>query len=271
LIGFADPVTLTTAQDHQRTLALLGIKELRRAADGRNKDAPNAANYDESKANPFPTLPDPLVMKNGKKVKNANMWWKQRRREIIEDFDREVYGRLPKNPPSVKWEVVSTTPEKKSEVSVIAKQLAGHVDNSSYPQVTVDIRLTLTISADAKGSVPVVMELNFGAFPQRPGAPPRPAPVGPTAIDMILAKGWGYAAIVPTSIQADNGAGLTKGIIGLVNKGQPRKADDWGALRPWGWGASRALDYFETDKSVDTKRVALSKDIHATARLWESQ
>ena len=73
----------------------------------------------------------------------------------------------------------------------------------------------------------------------------------------MLAKGWGYAIIVPNSIQADNGAGLTRGIIGLCNKGQPRKVDDWGALRAWAWGASRALDYFETDKAVDAKQVGI--------------
>ena len=73
----------------------------------------------------------------------------------------------------------------------------------------------------------------------------------------MLAKGWGYAILIPTSIQADNGAGLTKGIIGLCNKGQPRKVDDWGALRAWAWGASRALDYFETDKAVDAKQVGI--------------
>jgi hypothetical protein len=73
----------------------------------------------------------------------------------------------------------------------------------------------------------------------------------------VLARGWGYATIVPTSIQADNGAGLTSGIIGLVNKGQPRKLDDWGALSAWAWGASRALDYFETDKAVNARQVGL--------------
>ncbi len=72
-----------------------------------------------------------------------------------------------------------------------------------------------------------------------------------------IAKGWGYAVLYPTSIQADGGAGLTKGIIGLVNKGQPRKPDDWGALRAWAWGASRALDYLETDKAVDAKHVGI--------------
>jgi hypothetical protein len=73
----------------------------------------------------------------------------------------------------------------------------------------------------------------------------------------VLARGWGYAVLIPTSFQADTGAGLNEGIIGLVNKGQPRKLDDWGTLRAWAWGASRALDYFQTDKAVDAKQVGL--------------
>jgi hypothetical protein len=73
----------------------------------------------------------------------------------------------------------------------------------------------------------------------------------------VLAKGWGYAVLLPTTVQADNGAGLTEGIIGLMNKGQPRRLDDWGALRAWAWGASRVLDYFETDRTVDAKHVGL--------------
>jgi cephalosporin-C deacetylase-like acetyl esterase len=81
---------------------------------------------------------------------------------------------------------------------------------------------------------------------------------GHPATDQLIADGWGYATLsIPGSIQADNGAGLTSGIIGLVNKGQPRKPDDWGALRAWAWGASRGLDYLETDKSVDAKRVGI--------------
>ena len=95
----APPAQLTTAEDHKRMMDLLQISSLRRGAEGRNAQAPNAANYDEAKANPFPMLPDPLVLKNGKKVKNAAAWWKQRRPEIVEDFDREVYGRAPVNTP----------------------------------------------------------------------------------------------------------------------------------------------------------------------------
>ncbi len=75
--------------------------------------------------------------------------------------------------------------------------------------------------------------------------------------EQIVARGWGYASVNTASVQADNGAGLTVGIIGLVNKGQPRKLDDWGVLSAWGWGMSKVLDYFETDKTVDAKKVAV--------------
>ncbi len=250
---------LTAQQDHQRLMDLLHIASLRPGADGRNPNAPNAANYDESKANPYPNLPDPLIMNDGRKVTTPAMWWDQRRPEIVELFDREIYGRQPANLPAVKWEVLKTTQEKIGDFPVVTKKLAGHVDNSSYPQVTVDIDLTLTTPANAAGPVPVVMELSF-VFPpgfKFPKGMTPPAPVGPPWQQQVLAKGWGYAVIIPTSIQPDNGAGLTQGIIGLVNKGQPRKLDDWGALRAWAWGASRALDYFETDPSVDAKRVGI--------------
>ena len=274
------PVQLTAQQDHKRLLDLLKIEKLRPGANGNNPKAENAVNYDESKANPFPDLPDPLVMKDGQKVTTPEMWWSKRRPEIVEDFNREVYGRVPKNMPKVTWEATSTTNEKNGEVPVIVKNLVGHVDNSAYPQITVDIQLTLTTPANANGPVPVMMEFGFGGFGPggpRPGGPgatakgavPKAAtkqarpggfggePSGPTWQQQLLAKGWGYAIIVPTSFQADNGAGLTKGIIGLCNKGQPRKLEDWGSLRAWAWGASRALDYFETDKAVDAKQVGI--------------
>jgi hypothetical protein len=244
---------------------LLHIASLRQGANGNNPQAPNAANYDESKANPFPTPPDPLVLNNGKKVTSAKMWWNQRRPEIVELFDREIYGRVPKNVPKVKWEVASTKSEMNGDVPVITKELIGHVDNSSYPEITVDMRVSLSTPANAKGPVPVIMEFGGGAPiggrgpagpPKQPVTPKGPPP-GPSWQQQVLAKGWGYAAISTNSIQADNGAGLTQGIIGLVNKGQPRQPDDWGALRAWAWGASRALDYFETDKAVDAKQVGI--------------
>jgi hypothetical protein len=252
-------IAAATQADYRRMVGLLGISSVRPGPSG-NPQAPNAANSDESRVPPY-TLPDPLLLKNGQRVASAEEWWRARRPEIVEDFDREVYGRVPANVPGVRWEVASTTREMNGEYPVIVKKLVGRVDNSADPDIDVNIDLTLATPADAKGPVPVIMEFGF-SFPAgaRPPAPPaggRAAPAGPTWQQQLLAKGWGYAILVPTSYQADNGAGLTQGIIGLTNRGQPRKPDDWGALRAWAWGASRALDYFETDRAVDAKRVGI--------------
>jgi len=252
------PVEMTAQQDHQLMMQRLGITSLRPGADPNNPNAANAVNYDESKANPYPTLPDPLLLKNGKRVMTAEDWWKLRRPEIVEEFDREIYGRVPTNTPKVNWEVVKTTQEKNGEFDVITRKLVGHVDNSSYPAIKVDIDLTLTTPANATGPVPVMMEFGF-IFPPGFRLPANlpPPPPGPSWQQQLLARGWGYAILIPNSYQADNGAGLTKGIIGLCNKGQPRKPEDWGTLRAWAWGASRALDYLETDKAVDAKQVGI--------------
>src|SRR5438045_3630643 len=101
------PVNWTAAQDHQNMMEQLGIKALRPGPSG-NENAPNHANYDESKANPFSDLPDTLTLKSGKKVTSAEMWSAQRRPEIVEDFEREVLGRVPKGVPKVTWTVTNT-------------------------------------------------------------------------------------------------------------------------------------------------------------------
>ena len=147
------PVKMTAQEDHRRMMELLNITSIRPGRNGMNPQAENYANYDESKANPYPDLPDPLVLKNGDKVTTAEMWWKQRRPEIVEDFDREIYGRVPKDTPGVNWEVTNTTRDTNGVVPTITKQLTGHVDNSSYPLITVDIRLSLTTPANAAGPV----------------------------------------------------------------------------------------------------------------------
>src|SRR5580693_3715646 len=143
------PVHLTNDQDRQRLMDDLKITALRPGRNGSNKDDPNYANYDESKANPYPNLPDPLTLKNGKKVTKASDWWSKRRPEIVEDFDREVYGRVPKVTPKVKWEIASTTPGKNGDYDIITKVLVGTVDNSIDPDIEVKIALTLTTPADA--------------------------------------------------------------------------------------------------------------------------
>jgi len=254
-------IQAASEKDHQRVMDELGIKQLRPGADA-DPTSPHAANYDESKANVYPNLPDPLLLNDAKRVTTPEMWWKERRPEIVELFDREILGRTPAHLPTVKWEVKSTVEEKKGDVPVVTKTLVGHVDNSADPAITINIDLTLTTPANAKGPVPVIMEYGLSKdflamlakrFPQFA----EQAQQHPTWQEQVLAKGWGYAEYIPTSVQEDNGAGLTKGIIGLANKGQPRKLDDWGTLKAWGWGASRCLDYFERDKAVDAKQVGL--------------
>jgi hypothetical protein len=246
-----------TQLDYESMLHQLHIDSTRPGPSG-NPQAPNAANSDESKATQYNSLPDPLILNNGQPVTSAKMWWDQRRPQIVEEFNREVYGRMPANLPKVRWEVVSTVYDTSHHVPAITKKLIGHVDNSSYPAISVNIELTLSTPANIKTPVPVIMEFGF-VFP--PGfkfpEPPPGTPVTASWQQQLLEKGWGYAIIIPASYQADNGAGLTQGIIGLVNKGQPRKPDDWGALRAWAWGASRAVDYFETDKSVDAKKLGI--------------
>jgi hypothetical protein len=293
------PVTFTSDQDHQNMMDQLGIKALRPGPSGDPK-APNHANYDEALANPYPDLPSLLTLNNGKKVTTPEMWWKQRRPEIVSELEQQVYGRIPDHTPHVTWTVAVTEREHVGWVPVIAKQLVGHVDNSSYPLIDVNISMVVVTPADAKGPVPLLMMFGPAVFPNptqpsqqdldkinaalkaaiekqdpslqgvfdqhpayqlirpKPFAFPKPNADGdpPSNIELIAA-GWGYAMLDPASVQADNGAGLTRGIIGLVNQGQPRKPDDWGALRAWEWGAARGLDYLQTDPAVDAKHVGI--------------
>ena len=263
-----EPVTWTAKQDHQNMMEQLGITRLRTGPNG-NPTATNAANYDPAKANPFPNYPDALTFKNGRQVTSADLWRHQRRPELVEDFEREVYGRIPKQIPSVTWTIVSNvTSGLVGTLRANGRQVVGRVDNTACPSIRVDIQMTVVTPADVRGPVPVLMM--FGGFggtgmPRPEGTPPvtnRFADFGgpfkdPPSTEQLLAAGWGYATIQPGSIQADNGAGLTRGIIGLVNHGQARKPDDWGALRAWAWGAARGLDFLETDRAVNAKKVGI--------------
>jgi hypothetical protein len=277
----ADPAAWTTAQDHANMLQQLGITKLRPGPSGRTgPDVTNPANYDPAKANPFPDLPELLVTKSGAKVTSPEQWWSVRRPEIVEEFEREVIGRVPKNVPKVTWEVTKTVNTEVGGIAVVAKQVIGHVDNAAHPAISVDIRMAVVVPAGARARVPVLMMFGFGGMPgEAPpgrggfggGAPkkapdgsvpkvaPKAAPVfaDPPSTEQLIAAGWGYVSLSTTSVQADNGAGLTKGIIGLTNKGRPRRPDDWGSLRAWAWGAARGLDYLETDPAVDAKRVGI--------------
>ena len=243
--------------DHQHMMGQLGIKALRPGKSGSNQTGPG---FDEATANEWmPTLPDLLTMKDGTKVTRADQWPK-RRAEILEDFEREVYGRIPANVPKVNWEVTNTTEGEVNGTPIITKTLVGHVDNSAFPEITVDIQASFTVPANTPGPVPVLLQFG-GGFGGMGGG--RGGAGGGTVGGVpgtAISKGWGYGTINPGSIQADSGGNaLRQGIIGLTNKGQPRKPEDWGALRAWGWGVSKLIDYFEAnpDAKVDPKGVGI--------------
>lgn len=251
-----DRIIAESAAERSREMKLLGITALAPTVSARDPNKSDFANFDEARANPFPDLPDPLTTVAGIKVTRAS-GWPARRAEIAELFDREVYGRLPANIPVVSWRVAETVEETIGKTRVITKKLIGHVDNAAAPAITVDILMNVSTAAALKGrGVPVVM--SFGSVNPRPRPPGAPAlPPEPDYREQLLAQNWGFATLDTNSVQADNAAGLTRGIIGLVNKGQPRSLDDWGVLRAWSWGASRGLDYLATDTDVDAKKIAI--------------
>ena len=247
--------------DQADMMAQLGIKALRPGPSGSTAPGTvNPANYDPEKANPYPDYPDVLTLKNGTKVTTAEMWWKERRPEIVEDFEREIIGRIPAHVPKVTWKVTETVNTKVGDIPVIAKRVIGHVDNSGYPEISVDIKMAVVTPAHAKGPVPMLMMFGWGNMPDEATpsfGPPRSEPVDPPSTNQLIAAGWGYVSLSTTSIQADNGAGLTEGIIGLTNHGKRRTPEQWGSLRAWSWGAARALDYLETDSAADAKQVGI--------------
>jgi lysophospholipase L1-like esterase len=246
--------------DHQNMMDQLGVKAIRPGPNPNNQSI-----FDEASANRYAnTLPDIFTMKDGEKVTRADQWPK-RRSEILEDFEREIYGRIPANVPAVTWEITATTHGQSGSIPTVTKTLVGHVDNSVYPQLSVNIQASFTVPDGATQPVPLMVAFSgFGFGPRRGALRPttgpfafRP-PAGPTWMDQAISRGWGYATINPASIQPDNNQLLT-GIIGLTNHGQPRTPDQWGALRAWQWGVSRLVDYFESHPQtmVDAKKIGI--------------
>ncbi|MGA7713531.1 MAG: hypothetical protein WCA81_16645 [Rhizomicrobium sp.] len=248
------PVALTADQDHKRVMDLLHITTpLRKGVNGKDANASNPVNYDESKVRAY-SLPDPLHLDNGAKVTTPKMWWKTRRPELVQLFDREVYGRVPARTPKVHWEILGASQTTIGSVKAVTEHLLGHVDSSAFPSITVDIQMDLTLPAAVSKPAPVMIALTWTG---KWATSSIPSGNDPDWREQLLSDGWGYAEYVPTSVQADNAEGLTRGIIGLVNKGKPRKLDDWGALRAWAWGVSRVIDDLQTDRRIDPQHIGV--------------
>ena len=241
--------------DHVQMMSQLGITSVRPGWDGYDQGGPNGGNYDEFKANPYPFYPEVLETFAGKKVETAEQWWKERRPELVRAFEDEVYGRVPDNVPAIRWKVVKEEKMMLEDIPCLYRELAGVADNSAYPAIEVNIQASVIWPESAGKNIPVVVEFGYALGVmnrQRPGA----EPAKPWQ-QQVVERGWAAATITTGSIQADGGYNLRNGIIGLANKGQYRKPTDWGALRAWGWGASRLIDYFEGEPLFDATKVAI--------------
>ena len=209
------------------------------------------SNYDESKV-PRYTLPDPLVMANGERVKNAADWRTKRRPEILRAYQNEIYGRIPANTPKITWEITEANAAKEDTATM--RRVVGRIGAAPHP-------ITMMVYTPKKSTrpVPLILMINFGGGPPVEGRPASTAQFNdpPVAAD-ILARGWGYAMVGYQDIQPDRLNTFNQGVIGqTLAAGEQPKPDEWGTISAWSWGLSRIIDYFETDKLVDAKKIAV--------------
>jgi hypothetical protein len=219
----------------------------------------HVSNYDEAKV-PAYTLPDPLVMTDGTRVTTAEQWFSQRRPEILKLYQNEVYGRIPASAPKVTWEVTETDTAARDGKAIV-KRVSGRMgDKPDAPRM--NLTVNLPTSASASAPVPLLLSITFGFRPGGAGAAPK-RPPGPAPFDGVgaaLEHGWGYASLGYTDIQPDRADQWTQGVIGqTLQPGQTQPApDEWGTISAWAWGISRAIDYFETEKTVNSRQIAIT-------------
>jgi peptidyl-dipeptidase Dcp len=221
---------------------------LRRAPTG------HVSNYDEAKVGTY-TLPDPLVLRKGRPVRDAQAWFAVRRPELLQLYETEIYGRVPDRAPKAVFTVAATDPHA-LDGAAVRKIVIGRF--GEQPDA-VKLTVTLYLPAQAARPVPVLLQMLFlGDPPLTPdGTQPRFDEIGP--IHDILARGYAYANFRYTEFQPDNATASQAGVQALaLTPGQAKPAaDEWGTITVWAWGASRVLDYLATDPAVDARRVAL--------------
>jgi len=229
-------------------------------------------NYDEALVGTY-RLPDPLVLANGKPVRDAKTWYKKRRPELVQLFETNQYGRCPAKPTGLSFDVFDKgTPA--FDGKAIRKQIEIHFSpQASAPKAD----LAMYLPADAQKPVPLLLYISFSANSttiEDPGLRPgeiwnrekKRVPAsqgrrfGTLKVEDFLRAGFGIATIYYGDIEPDFADGAPFGVRGLFLKpGQTELApDEWGAIAAWGWGLSRAMDYLETDSGVDSQRVAIA-------------
>lgn len=247
--------------------------------------------YDEAKVPPY-TLPDPLVLQDGQKVTTPEVWFKQRRPELIKLFETQEYGKSPGRPEGMKFAVRSLAADAlggKATRKQIAILFAGS-DHGPH------MDLLIYLPRGATKPAPMFLGLNFngnhtihpdpgislpstwmpdnkamGVENHRASVKGRGADHASWPVEQILARGYGLATAYYGDIEPDFDGGFTQGVHQLYFKpGQTRPAaDQWGSIAAWAWGLSRALDYLETDSGVDARHVAvLGHSRLGKAALW---
>lgn len=190
-----------------------------------------------------------LKMHSGEEITSAKDWWEKRRPEITQDLQKCLYGFFPAADklPTVKFHVVESVGGRGNN-KYIQKELTGEIDVSSYPEIRNKPVITATLRTPVTATGPVPVMIVFGGFGNSTEQ----------YWNIASPHGWGVCTFTPNTVQPDNGAGLTSYLIGLVNKGNWRKPDDWGAIGAWAWGISRLIDYLETDTTVNSKAIGLT-------------
>jgi hypothetical protein len=258
------------------------------------ESASHGRNYDESKVLPY-TLPDPLLARDGRRITTTNEWTTLRRGEILKDFRDLMYGHTPKLPIKLRAETTATRKDAVNGLATRTLVTLRFFDDPTAPSI--HLMLYVPNNNSAKKPAPVFLGLNYfgnaslekdptiplsdrwmrpsadmGIVNNRATAATRGVHASRWPLELALQRGYAVATFYYGDVEPDHLEGWRDGIRGyalkLANRTE-RNPDEWGALGAWAWGLSRALDYLETNPTVDARNVAMfGHSRHGKATLW---
>ena len=207
------------------------------------------ANYDEAKV-PKYTLPDVLKSSRNTDVKNKTTWEKVRRPEILKMFEDNIYGQMPKKYSNIKYSVTNENPAAMNGKARL-KQVLIEVFNNNK---SVKINLVLFVPNNVRRPVPAFLLINNR--PKDNTDPTRAIKSDFWPAEMVIDSGYAIAAIHVSDLAPDDKVKYVNGVLDLYPE-QLTADNGMKAIGAWAWGASRVMDYFATDKDIDSKRVAV--------------
>lgn len=233
--------------------------------------AARKVNYDESKV-PEYTLPDPLLRENGRHVRNIRKWESSRRPEVHALLETEMFGKMPGRPAGLHFKELSVDTAA-LDGAATRKEIAIYFDEAEKSYMV----LLLYIPNGQKGPVPAFVGVNFKGnhattFDEEVSLPadeqmqgyggdyklePRGANARRWPYEYIISSGYAVATFYRGDVDPDWDDGFRNGVHGTLDAGRERTGDSWGTIAAWSWGLSRALDYLETEKAIDSRKVAV--------------